>query len=193
MADETIADIFAEMRGGQIPRHRNDRELLRHFADRLKAALKREKAAIEIEADALAAGGIIETASKREMSKITSKNGADFGQLGDCAKMREALVKAKRVLHCAIVAGILKGDNAYDALDAVISALALPRRQCDVGSAEEQDERFRDFCPKYTTGGSTSDCEGCKASGTACFECALVWAQMPYETDEKGEVDDTNG
>lgn len=38
--------------------------------------------------------------------------------------MREALDKAKRILHCAIVAGILKGDDAYEALDFVNAALA---------------------------------------------------------------------
>jgi hypothetical protein len=32
----------------------------------------------------------LEAAHKRELSKNTSKNGADFGQLGDCAKLREA-------------------------------------------------------------------------------------------------------
>lgn len=58
--------------------------------------------------------------------------------VGNAAAMREALVKAKRVLHCAIVADILKGDDAYDALDAVISALSKPPRNCDAGTAAER-------------------------------------------------------
>ena len=33
---ETVADIVAEMRGGLIPQHRRDQELLRHFADRIE-------------------------------------------------------------------------------------------------------------------------------------------------------------
>lgn len=37
-----ISDIIAEMREGMIPRHRHDRELLHHYADRLEAARKRE-------------------------------------------------------------------------------------------------------------------------------------------------------
>ena len=40
---ETSADIITEMCYGPIPRHRHDRVLLCHFADRLEAALKRER------------------------------------------------------------------------------------------------------------------------------------------------------
>lgn len=75
--NETIADIITEMRGGPIPKHRRDQELLRHFADRLEAAWKREKAAIE--ADALAVGGLVEKSRNRERAK----------------KMREAFEEAK--------------------------------------------------------------------------------------------------
>ena len=40
--EETVDGIIAEMRAGPIPRHRHDRELLHHYADRLEAALARE-------------------------------------------------------------------------------------------------------------------------------------------------------
>ena len=48
---------------------------------------------------------------------------------------------------------------------------------------QEQDERFHRFCVKHHTG----SCAGCHnpvgdytvANGVR--ECALVWAQMPYE------------
>lgn len=56
----------------------------------------------------------------------------DCNRLGNAAKMREALEKAQRVLHCAIIiAGILKGDDAYEALNAVTAALSAPPRNCD--------------------------------------------------------------
>ena len=45
--------------------------------------------------------------------------------------MREALVKAQRVLHCAIVAETLKGDDAQEALNAVTTALSSTPRNCD--------------------------------------------------------------
>lgn len=76
---EIIADIIAEMR---IFKCRNletgELELCNaianYFADRLEAA------------------------HKRELSKNMSKNGADFGQLGDAAKLREAISNLRTAL-----------------------------------------------------------------------------------------------
>lgn len=52
--------------------------------------------------------------------------------LGNAAAMREALEQAQRVLHCAIVADILKGEDAHEALNAVSTALSAPPRNCDI-------------------------------------------------------------
>lgn len=68
-------------------------------------------------------------ASKNEKAGIQPVT--DCNRLGNAAKMREALEKAQRVLHCAIIAGILKGDDAYEALNAVTAALSAPPRNCD--------------------------------------------------------------
>ena len=58
-------------------------------------------------------------------------------------EMREALVKAQRVLHCAIVAETLKGDDAQEALNAVTAALSAPLRNCDrFSNANEALEAF---------------------------------------------------
>ena len=95
MADthETIADLVAEMRHNATARRRftltdafggyetitiDRANTMLSLADRLEAAYKRDKAAIE--ADALAVGGMVEAARKR---------GCD-----DCAKLRDALQKA---------------------------------------------------------------------------------------------------
>ena len=48
------------------------------------------------------------------------------------------------------------------------SALALPRRQCDVGTAEEQAKRYDEFTKRHWMLGKTP----------------LQWAQMPYEAEE---------
>lgn len=69
--------------------------------------------------------------------------------------------------------------------DYLKSALAEPPRNCDVGTPEEQDERFRDFCPKFTHGGSSVDCAGCECGNTACFECSFVWGNLPYKPEGK--------
>ena len=68
------------------------------------------------------AADIIEREETREESS----------QVGNAAKMREALEQAKRVLHCAIVADILKGEDARKAFNAVTAALSSPPRNCDV-------------------------------------------------------------
>lgn len=102
----------------------------------------------------------LEAAAKRE--------GA---QHGNSAAMREALDKAHRVLHCAIIAGILKGDNAYDAMNMAAAALAKPPRNCDAGTAEEQLERFNAYCDQRI-------CEHCELPPKGC---RFAWSQMPYE------------
>lgn len=98
MADnETFADIIAEMRALSNPISDGIIAINgRSIADRLEAAWKREKAAIE--ADALAAGGLVEA------SRTTAKNSSAVGNaaakqeavtashgLGYAAKLREAL------------------------------------------------------------------------------------------------------
>ena len=59
-------------------------------------------------------------------------------------------------------------------------ALAMPRRNCDVGTADEQSQMFDTFC----NGVNCEDCPIHYIPGD-CY-CTLAWAQMPYkEGDEK--------
>lgn len=48
-----------------------------------------------------------------------------------------------------------------------------PRRNCDVGTEEEQNERFLKFC-------TSMDCQRYCPLFKA-DSCELAWAQMPYE------------
>ena len=74
MADnETIADIIAAKR---------------RLAAEMEKALGDQHASVEMLKDD---ADRIEAAHKRELSKHVSKNGADFGQLGGAAKLREAV------------------------------------------------------------------------------------------------------
>lgn len=156
MADthETIADIIAEMRR-RIAVKMSDawytQEEWRKLCDRLEAAWKREKAAIE--ADALAVGGIVGASHMRELSKNVSKNGADFGQLGDAAKLREALeymfilIDGRHlVLECKTTEEI---SGVQGKLAEARAALAAPPRNCDrFETAEEVDAAYRRFCER---------------------------------------------
>ena len=54
----------------------------------------------------------------------------------------------------------------------------FPRRNCDVGTLEEQAERFAEYCDSEVCKRNR-----CKSQAKAlCIErCALAWAQMPYK------------
>ena len=63
-------------------------------------------------------------------------------------------------------------------MSVVNTALAKPPRNCDVGTPEEQAERYEKLCDSHTCG---SIC-----SGSGCplydYDCSpFAWAQMPYE------------
>ena len=64
------------------------------------------------------------------------------------------------------------------------AALAAPVRNCDVGTAEEQEMSYIDYCSRHRKSDPHCDpCRGCplylKPSG-----CQFSWAQMPYEAQE---------
>ena len=136
----------------------------------------------------------LEAALKRELSKNTSKNGADFGQLGDAAKLREALVQAELFVgnivrhgHQTLVPGdkCTACDGAEELRDMICAALAEPVRNCDVGTAEEQYKRFMNMCNSK----DVRKCAECSMRGftPGCSRdrCFANWAQMPYEGGAK--------
>lgn len=171
----TLADIVAEMRRGtKLPgywRSCDLNEILKYHADRIEAAWKRDKA--KTEADALAAGGIVEAARERKMSKTRPKNAADFGQFGNAAAMREAVVLALSLLD--LKDGVpYKTINKKD-IDFMKAALAAPPRNCDVGTVEEQTKRFRRFC-------NNTKCQYCNITVNK-GSCSFNWAQMPYNEE----------
>lgn len=104
--------------------------------------------------------------------------------VGDVAKLREALAylftlidMRKLVLDCDETEEIYAVQVM---LDECRAALAAPPRNCDVGTADEQFERFGQFCNRYD-----DDCTGCPCdtadSSWNFTNCFARWAQMPYE------------
>lgn len=66
-----------------------------------------------------------------------------------------------------------------DRIAAALLALGQPRN-CDVGTAEEQAERYTGYCDKFTLGGK--HCETCPCCGKIPYgKCEFAWANMPYE------------
>ena len=107
--------------------------------------------------------------------------------------MREAL---ERQVHFLQRLHAQEGENGVvskvrleEEIKAVTAALSAPPRNCDKGTAEEQIDRMLAFCGRK---GKCTRCEHHRI-GTMFRECTLRWAQTPYEANEKGEVDDSNG
>ena len=89
-------------------------------------------------------------------------------------KMRDALKATRMFLDGYTV-------NNLELRRMVESALAEPRRNCDVGTPEEQAERFHRQCFEHHTGRCSPHCRTLPAKTRQ--ECALKWAQMPYESE----------
>lgn len=98
-------------------------------------------------------------------------------------KLREALKLAKSYLDGY---GNINDLELHRKVDA---ALAEPIRNCEIGTAEEQTERYRKFCSahKYLASDFTYLCKGfgkgrCPFSSSHTkSQCEFAWSQSPYE------------
>ena len=63
-------------------------------------------------------------------------------------------------------------------------ALAIPLRNCDVGTPAEQTIRFKKFCIDNRTENDfgCGDCP-CYSEDSDTDKCGILWAQMPYESE----------
>ena len=82
------------------------------------------------------------------------------------------------IIRTAMGEGCIQPCHVYDAVDELICRIQAlenrPKRNCDVGKAEEQAERLNEWC-------SGRHCINCQFKGGWLDECKLRWAQMPYE------------
>ena len=96
-------------------------------------------------------------------------------------KMREALENSNGLLEELAAIGEW-GESAREQIAENNAALAAPLRNCDVGTAEEQEARFESFCMAYeeTKEPGLKVCsDNCPLVKTGL--CDLHWAQMPYK------------
>ena len=118
--------------------------------------------------------------------------------VGNAAAMREALEKTKSVIAtCMEILNKIPDGCDYDGLidevadelcdlrdSHVKAALSAPQRNCDVGTAEEQAERFYEFCGyhRFQSGikGMCSSLCPCIRCRDMC-NCIATWEQRPYE------------
>ena len=177
---------------------KHSRDLLQEYHDRFKAAHHREVAELKSKMnDVVCENEALRDAcgtcgAKREREATREKS----SRVGNAAKMREALVKAKKAIchHAKYVCQSLSWENSdiqsncgdilcahrdlCEAKTAINAALASPPRNCDVGTDEEQSRRYEELCDRHTCGSR------CSASGCPMYEhdCSpFAWGQMPYE------------
>lgn len=107
------------------------------------------------------------------------------------SKLKEALDKIGNI-SAFVAENCGNSDTAKymnDIISIVQEIVAEPPRNCDVGTAEEQTERYRKFCSahKYLASDFTYLCKGfgkgrCPFSSSHTkSQCEFAWAQMPYE------------
>lgn len=191
-ANETIADIIAEMRerAEAMQTHGTTHGVklaVREFADRIEAAWKREKAEWEAAACAFVSDAV-----------MSGKVAVEHAPFGNAAAMREALEKCREIAlqwqadEADGVAGTTDKPSARSAAEAVIdmefeinAALAKPPRNCDIGTEKEQEMRFSDYCRKHYDLTFDLDSDPCKACPFFAMPsgCRFAWAQMPYEAE----------
>ena len=113
----------------------------------------------------------LEAATKREKA-----------QPGNAAAMREALEAARDLLLPQCNGGTAFAKTCGETVNKIMDALSAPPRNCDVGTAEEQEERYiklkREHIDKLTR---------CPAVGPSFFPDSLYWAQIPYKEKEGAE------
>lgn len=78
----------------------------------------------------------------------------------------------------------LKSEGEFVVLDTrkVAEALKKSLRNCDIGTVDEQEDRFERFCDanKYVGDDGANIC----SKDCPCYnylDCGVRWAQMPYE------------
>lgn len=101
----------------------------------------------------------------------------DIESVGNAVKLRKTLDDIGNA--CAWIAENCGNQETakylWEIVEKVKAALALPPRNCDVGTAVEQSERFNRFC---TTHNDSAKCHcPCDRDLGAC---EFLWAQLPY-------------
>lgn len=102
-------------------------------------------------------------------------------KVGNAAKLRDALIKSITMLAVCEWPDGTNMEGVDELMRDIDAALDVPPRNCDVGTADEQYERFMNMCNSK----DARQCAGCRMRGfkPGCSRdrCFANWAQMPYE------------
>ena len=187
---KTVGEILDQMRNGPIPPHRRDREMLVWLADRLDAAVMRERAVAAT------------IAATQAVNMTEERCRRDFG--GNVAKMREVLEDATNELQILLdryvpqypsgryINRFSKTATLRRKLEYVIgnvkAALAAPPRNCDRPEFKNGEDAWLafekenpDWCDNHQS--KSFWCDDCESAG--CDRCMADWL-MSQATTEKG-------
>ena len=100
---------------------------------------------------------------------------------GNQMKMRAALIRVLRLANVTADGENRDWNNAIaeNTVKVVKEALSTPPRNCDIGTAVEQSDRFANLCDSY-------HCSQCPVNSFGDFvnshrpPCGILWGQMPY-------------
>lgn len=106
----------------------------------------------------------------------------DGNSVSNSAALREALKCIDSIAKYLEAGTIRDVQHAYRNIqDRVRIALAAPPRNCDVGTADEQESRFEEYCDSnYSQNDVDEECWRCPLL-KPMKNCTFSWAQMPYE------------
>ncbi len=119
----------------------------------------------------------------------STQDGAALG-CGDSAAMREALELVNKIYDLLSKPCIVIEEVRQVCQKARAVLIAPPLRNCDVGTAEEQEKRFETFCSLYhlPKGKGCYSCPAIPTRSPRAFNrnvCRINWNQMPYEEGER--------
>lgn len=91
-------------------------------------------------------------------------------------KLREALKDIRRLVEQIHFLYSDYPSEIHEIARKVNAALAEPVKNYEVGTAEEQAERFVEFCDEEK--GNREHCRNCRLCNAQ--DCTLAWVQLPY-------------
>lgn len=97
--------------------------------------------------------------------------------IGNIYALRQALVKAHTLLKVCDWPEGVNMQGMADLMKEIESAIDAPARNCDVGTVDDQKDRFLEFCDVEK--GPREHCRNCRLCNAS--DCELAWVQLPYE------------
>lgn len=98
------------------------------------------------------------------------------------SKTREALSEIIDLINKWLTDGVMAHWQYSQLFDVADAALAEPLRNCDVGTAEEQYQRWDKYCKSFGAQYDKCDLDS-NVHFNLTAKCFACWSQMPYKKE----------